>query len=493
MQERSSYPHQRVLSRFILEHSSDAVVVLDRDGVLVDANAAAAGARSLDVIGLFHSDAQERSALASLREELQANGRSTLEIERTRADGTTAHLLLEGVAVDGWFVVVVRDRSRRREIEEELRQLRGLASIGFLTAGIAHDFNNLLTPILALSSLLAGKLQGEQAEAAAEIETAADRAARLTRTVLNLARPRSAVIEAVDVSTTVAQLSPLIERLVGDEIALVLCLEKTVSDTLVERARFEHALLNLVANARDAMPHGGRLTVTTHNVVGDPNGQGPSTVQPYVLLAVTDTGAGMTEDVRARIFDPFFTTKQADGGSGLGLSSVRRFVVESGGSISVQSEVGQGTTVSVYLPRAHVPYSRQRSVPDPELRGGQECVLVIGADEQVRRAVRRVLEARGYSVLDAESEKTAIYVASTSDRRVDLVLADSTLPRQTQQAVREGLRGLAARAPLVIMSGRTDVERGGFAAAGADLRLLRKPFSSDELLREVRAALDARP
>jgi two-component system, cell cycle sensor histidine kinase and response regulator CckA len=490
MGDRPTDPQQRVLARFALEHLVDGVLVLDREGAVLEANRAALS-HPCDVRGLFEVNARERGPVLQLLDELRTAGKSSAEITCVARDGQGGQrvLLFTGVAIEGCSVVLVRDMTAQHALEGEVRELRALASLGLATASVVHDLNNLLTPIYALSSLLATQLgAAEQATLAQEIYAAAERAARLTRTVLTAARPSSPELETVDVNEVIAEMQPLLERLLGGEIDLVLALADANAHALIERARLEHAILNRAVNARDAMAQGGQLTITITKLAPADEPERRS----YVLISVGDTGAGMTEDVRARIFDRFFTTKEAGAGIGLGLASVRNFVTDSGGFVSVHSEAGKGTAFVMYLPSVEQP-PPSGPARRAHVRGGTETVLVIDADESVRRAVRLVLEAHGYRVLAAESERAARGIARSARATIALVLVDADFASIGEHSGSERLPGVAADAPFVVMSGHArdpHAESPGQATA-ARPSALRKAFSSDELLRVVRTVLDA--
>jgi signal transduction histidine kinase len=491
MTYRSTNLQERALARFVLEQFGEAVIVLDADDVVIDLNRAA-HASAFDLPALFATDAACREPLLGLLAELRATGKSAAEITCPLRDRSAGRpLLFEGVSLEGCSVILVRDPSDSRARAAELRELRGLASLGLLTASVAHDLNNLLTPIYALSSLLATRLGSEQRAMADEILSAAERAARLARTVLTTARRTTPEHERIDVNQTARELGPLIERMLGPGIELVLALCETPAFTLSERARLEHAILNLAVNARDAMASGGRLTISTANVALDePRERGVSEERTYVLISVSDTGAGMSEAVRARLFDRFFTTKDAETGTGLGLASIHNFVSDSGGFVSVDSETGEGTAIGLYLPSA-APGPASSPAPRRDVAGGSETVLVVDGDEAVRRTVSMVLQERGYRVLAADSEDAAGRIAA-SVRAIDLVLVDTAFPRLGQRALRRRLLGADSDVPCVVMSGRAHGDRSaGWEPGSGTGRPLRKAFSSDELLHEIRSVLDA--
>ncbi len=288
------------------------------------------------------------------RGEVSARGRATLELHLTDDEGCGRHVELKGMRAGSRFVVVVaRDTTERDRLNDELLQLRRGESVGDLAAGLAHDFNNLLTVIGCSIAALANEVGDREPwlEIVHEIQLAAGRATTLVRQLVSPEPRKPRARQSVKMNDVIGEVQPLLERMIGSNVELSLTLGADVGEATVDRVDLERALLNLAANARDAMPRGGRLTIGTHAVrLGEDE---PARLDgEYVAIAVSDTGVGMSPEVRDRIFDRFFTTKSASGGTGLGLSIVQRFVADSGGCISVHSHPGQGTTFLLYLPRA---------------------------------------------------------------------------------------------------------------------------------------------
>lgn len=352
----TSFAAARVLSRFFLEHSSEALFVFDDDGTEMFANRAA---RELvaDASRPWSPDAPHDDALRAFWTELRAEGRAHVELPHPDSADNPRHLRVEGTSVDGTWVLVVREVTAARAVDEELRHLRRLESASLLSLSAMHDLGNLLTPIVYLAQGLANESEGDNWEpraVAREIAAAADRASELCRRLLAFGRSSVPVSKRVNANEVIRGMSSLVERLLRAEITLELSLDERLDDIVADRGRLEHVLLNLVANARDAMPLGGRLTLRTENVLLDPQPWRPQSSAargPFVAISVCDTGSGIRADLLDRVFDRFFTTKDARGGTGLGLAIARSFVAESGGLITVQSDVGQGTVVTLYLPR----------------------------------------------------------------------------------------------------------------------------------------------
>jgi two-component system, cell cycle sensor histidine kinase and response regulator CckA len=327
------------LAELVLHGLGEAVVVLDTRGSIAAANRIAR--QRPEVARLF---AQKGSSppLDAFLEQLRAHGTARAEV---CADEGTA-LVLEGSARRGYFVILVRDAPAQSAPDRDQLQLEARASLALVATSLVHDINNALTPVLLLSARLATDLEGDapRAAIAAEVHAAATLATALMRDVLSLSRPRTPRIERIDVKRVVTGRLGLIARILGAGVEIDHVLDEDVGDVLVDRAGFEHALLNLVANARDAMPGGGRVTLAAH--VAEDGGR------PCVSVSVTDTGIGMTDDVRRRAFETFFTTKGDSGGTGVGLASVDRFARQSGGHATLESEPMKGTTATLVLPRA---------------------------------------------------------------------------------------------------------------------------------------------
>ena len=343
---------KRSVYQFAFEHSRDPLFVLSAGGRIVERNRAA---RALPEDWLQHLFPGVRSTtpeVEGFHRDLATHGHAHIETVVGRRT-----VALDGHSDGEQHLVTVRDVTDGRELEAERRTLRRIESIGHLTVSLAHDFNNLLTPILSLGESLETQLPpgGTTAPMARDIRDAAERALALVRQTLRLVRREPSRVEAVSVNAVVSDLRTLLERVVGREVEVGIALGADPCVATVDRERLEHVLLNLAANARDAMPSGGRLHVSTATVTlaeGDPGSLEGATAGTYVALRVSDNGMGMTSDVRERIFERFFTTKAEGRGTGLGLSAVQRFVVESGGCLALHSQPDRGTTLAIYLPRA---------------------------------------------------------------------------------------------------------------------------------------------
>lgn len=483
--------------RLLFENAADAVVITDDAGIVLQVNHRARELNLEEVLSSEQGDDAEQS-LSAFHGTLAAAGCATLDIRIGRGCKLRS-LNVEGQRHDGHHVLVVRDVTDRRRLEDEVRHLRRAESVGYLTASVVHDFNNMLTPIVCASSMLMTELPREsQALAlASDIRAAAERAAGLVRQVLAFVRRETVPPQRVQVGAVVDELRSLLARVVGEEVEVEVEHGEKLGDAIVDREQLEQVLLNLAANARDAMPRGGKISVRTANVNlddGEANEHECPAGGAYVVLSVTDTGGGMSPEVRERIFERFYTTKEVGHGTGLGLAGARRFVMQSGGCISVHSEPGLGTTVAVYLPRASpaVASVKEARKPSsvPASARGTETILVVEDDDHVRRVVRAVLEEEGYGVLDAPSGDLALRYVERHEGPIDLVLTDVVMPGMSGQVFVEKLREDGYVAKVLFMSGHTDRAIDAHGVDGAQA-IIRKAFTPAALTRKVREVLDA--
>jgi PAS domain S-box-containing protein len=390
-------------------------------------------------------------------------------------------------------LVLANDVSERVQLERRLSEAEKMEAVGRLAGGVAHDFNNLLTVIGGYAEILLAQ-DGEREELQ-EIARASQQASALTRQLLAFSRRQVLHPRVLDVNAIVAGMEVMLQRIIGDDVSVAVRLADGLAAVEADRAQIERVILNLAANARDAMPDGGALTIETSNVeVGEAQAvaHADGGTGPHVLLAVSDTGVGMDEDVRSHLFEPFFTTKPPGQGTGLGLATVFGVVKQSGGGIYVYSEPGRGTTFKIYLP-ACAP-GRVEADPDgADIRAqrGSETILVVEDDAGVRELVRLMLEANGYDVLAVEDAAEATRVCAAGPARVDLLLTDVVMPGVSGRALAERLGEIAPSMRVLFMSGYSDeaVHRHGQITATA--AFLEKPFTERALARKVREVLDA--
>jgi len=395
-------------------------------------------------------------------------------------------------------IVIVRDITRRKQAEAQLRQAQKMQAIGQLTGGIAHDFNNLLAIIMGNLELLNEQLtaQPELHELAQQALSATDRGAKLTQRLLAFSRRQPLLAQQTDLNKLVLGMLELMRRTLGANIRIETELANDLEQTLVDQAQLENALLNLVINARDAMPQGGRLTLTTANVPIETDEAARAEVRsgPYVMLAVSDTGVGMTPEVLERAFEPFFTIKEIGKGSGLGLSMVYGLVKQSNGHITIHSEPGQGATVRLYLPQITQP-ARATAEPRPadiSIRGRGEIILVVEDDADVRQFAVSALRGLGYTPLQAADAATALRVLETMPQ-ISLLFTDIVMPGEM-----DGIQ-LAAEAqrrypglPVLLTSGYTEHAPANNGQPTSGVEILTKPYRKNELKDKLRLLLGQR-
>jgi signal transduction histidine kinase len=394
----------------------------------------------------------------------------------------------------------VEERTRElSQAQDQLRQAQKMEAVGRLAGGVAHDFNNLLTAITGYSDLLMSDLaEGDPRRADLEqIKHAADRAAGLTRQLLAFSRRQVLQPRVLDLNVVITDVEKMLRRVIGEDIDLVTIPGSALGRVKADPGQLDQVILNLAVNARDAMPEGGKLTIETANVELD----GAYALRhiavrpgPYVMLAVSDTGCGMDAEILARLFEPFFTTKEVGKGTGLGLATVYGIVTQSGGSISVYSEPGRGTTFKMYLPRVKEAVETRVVVasPDTPVRGS-ETILVVEDEEAVRSLARLVLERKGYTVLEARHGTEALRVSERHEGPIALVLTDLVMPGLGGRELAGRLATVRPDTKVLYMSGYTDnaIVHQGVLDAGA--AFLSKPFTPDALARKVREVLDAPP
>jgi len=395
-------------------------------------------------------------------------------------------------------VSVLLAHEESQNLSEQLRQSQKMEAIGQLAGGVAHDFNNILTTIMMQAELasMADAPVEERRELLQEIKAAAERAASLTGQLLAFSRRQVIQPRATDLNQIVGSLGKMVQRIVGEDVRLRLRLSPTPVAARVDQGMIDQVLLNLVVNSRDAMPEGGRLVIETgERTLSEAEAQRILDASPgeYAWIRVADTGCGIAPEQLARIFEPFFTTKEPGKGTGLGLATVFGIVKQHGGFVQVRSRVGVGTTVEVHLPSVDgIQAEAPVPVPPEPGTGGSETILAVEDEHAVRRLIRRVLEGRGYRVLEAESGVDALHVWEKHAGEVDLLLTDMVMPEGV------GGRDLAGRLQTE-RPGLRVIFTSGYSAeiAGRELSLLegqnflQKPFSPQRLLDAVRRALDA--
>ncbi|HAT72093.1 MAG TPA: hybrid sensor histidine kinase/response regulator [Elusimicrobia bacterium] len=404
------------------------------------------------------------------------------------------------ILLSTYEAVVQKDREVKKaqgELEHQFRQAQKMEAVGRLAGGIAHDFNNLLTAIEGYADFLLGSLAPDDKRRgdAEEIKKAADAATTLTRQLLTFSRHQVFQPQVLDCNEVIRSTQKLLKKLIGENIALELDLPEEECRTKADPGQIEQIVANLIINAKDAMPGGGKVTIKTENVEldGKYSRMRMEAIRgPHVMIAVTDTGCGMGSEVMTHLFEPFFTTKEVGKGTGLGLSTVYGIVKQSGGDIYVYSEPGLGTTFKIYLPRTTEKATARAESSPPKALRGSETILLVEDDDAVRRFALRALRGNGYTVLEAGAPEEAARLFDENAGSIGLVLTDTVMPDMNGHEL-YGL--LAKRRPglkAIFMSGYTDSDHLNPGIEVAQMPFLQKPFSADTLAAKVREVLDSR-
>ena len=423
-----------------------------------------------------------------------------VEVTRRRKDGASINISLSVAPLHDaagrvtGILSIAADLTEMRQLEVQYRQAQKMEAVGRLAGGIAHDFNNLLTAIIGTTSLVLEDM-GLESRARLdiqEIEKAAKRAAGLTRQLLIFSRQQVLEPRALDLNALVGNLEKMLHRLIGADIELRTKQAAALGAVRADPGQLEQAIVNLVVNARDAMPQGGRLTIETADVELDRSyvaGHVPTQPGPYVLLAISDTGVGMDDATKARLFEPFFTTKEPGRGTGLGLATVYGIVKQSGGYIWAYSELGHGTTFKIYLPRvAETPEAPESTTGTATPVGGSETVLVVEDQEEVRKLTKRVLEARGYTVLAARNGAEALEIVGQHPTRIHLMITDVVMPGMNGRELAELACAKRSDLKVLYVSGYTGEAVLQHRLLEPGVAFLQKPFTPDALARKTRQA-----
>ena len=507
---RQSEQRFRLLVQSVTDY---AIYMLDPEGRVSSRNAGAErfkGYTADEILGehfsRFYSE-EDRAAGVPARalETAQREGRFEAEGWRMRKDGSRfwASVIIDPIRNDSGVLVgfakVTRDLTEKRAIEEQLRQSQKMEAVGQLTGGLAHDFNNLLTGISGSLEMMQIRIaQGRTAEFDRYFlaaQGAVKRAAALTHRLLAFSRRQTLDPKPTNVNRLLSGLEELIRRTVGPSIQVELVGASGLWPTLIDPHQLENAILNLCINARDAMPEGGKLTIETANKWLDERAarQQDLPVGQYVSVCVTDTGTGMTPEVIAKAFDPFFTTKPLGEGTGLGLSMIYGFARQSGGQVRIYSELGQGTTMCLYLPRyaGDAAADEEQALPAPsEPAGDGEVVLVIDDEPTIRMLVAEVLAEAGYAVIEAADGPSGMRLLE-SNARIDLLITDVGLPggmngRQVADAARVSRPGLK----ILFITGYAENAVVGNGRLERGMSVLTKPFQMEVLARRIREIIE---
>lgn len=503
-------------SRSILESSADCIAVLDLDSNLLSINAPGLCLMEIDDFADFKQrywidlwEEQEREAARAAVESAKRG-----ETGRFRAYAKTARgelkywdvivtPILDSMNNPTRILSVSRDTSEQKHAEEallkseeQLRQSQKLESVGRLAGGIAHDFNNMLTAINGYSDLILAKLEDDNPlrSKVEDIKKAGERSALLTQQLLAFSRKQVLQTKVLDLNEIITDTSKMLRHLIGEDVQLYTSLNSKLQRVEADPGQLSQVIINLAVNARDAMPKGGNLTIKTDNVYLDEKfSRRHSLMQQgnFVLLAVSDTGEGMSGEIKQHIFEPFFTTKEVGKGTGLGLATVYGIIKQSGGYIWVESETGKGSTFNIYLPRVteEIPAAEENS-PAKDVQKGTETVLLVEDEEMVRSLSREILETNGYTVIEAQNGKEALTLFERGDYKFDLLMTDVVMPymggRELAEKLTERLPGLQ----VLFTSGYMDDPEMHHTVVETTTNFIQKPYTPNFLVQKVREVLD---
>ena len=496
----------------LFRRSADAILIIEGE-TFVDCNQA-----TVEMLRYETRDQLLRTHPSELSPATQPDGRSSFEKanemiavalkegshrfewDHQRADGEVfpVEVLLTAIHEGGKSLlhVVWRDITERKRLEKQLRHAQKMEAVGRLAGGIAHDFNNILVAILGNAELIKQQFlhRPDVLENVEEIQRSGDSAAGLVRQLLAFSREQELKPRVVDLNVVVSDLANLLRRLIGDEIELQTKFSGATEEIRADLGQLEQVVVNLVTNAREAMPHGGRLTLEVRRIHVSGSDIGLTEdldTGSYAQLIVSDTGKGMSEEIMRRAFDPFFSTKETGEGSGLGLATVYGIVQQSGGSVGIVSTLGLGSTIKVFLPIA----SPEPGPTEPEADkvvdgGGVETVLVAEDEQAVSFLVVKVLESRGYRVFLANDGAEALEILRGNQGEIDLLLTDVVMPNLGGVELVEAMRNEGIEIPVLFASGYTNDALGRFGDVGKEVDLIEKPFTPNELVARVQSVLD---
>ena len=490
--------------RAIFQHARDAIALSTLDGVIVEANRALEellGVEPGRLLGRsiheFAPTAERDARIAAFRRAVSSGGGVSHGASVRRADGQTVYVDVSRTVIelDGELSVltIARDVTARLRLEEQFRQAQKMEAVGRLAGGLAHDFNNVLSVILSYGALLLSDMPPDSPfrEDVAEITAAGKRAADLTRQLLMFSRQQVIEPTVLDLNDLLSNMERMLKRILGEDVELVTVKSGTLGRVRVDPGSIEQVLMNLVVNARDAMPRGGTLTVETSNVtfseaVPPPLGLRPSA---YVQVTVRDTGSGIDAATRSRIFEPFFTTKEKGRGTGLGLSTVFSILQQCGGSVTVESMVSEGTSFSVFLPRVDEVLPDHPLTPARGMARGTETILLVEDDEQVRNVTCDILRRHGYVVIDARDPGEALLLCE-KEIGIDALVTDVVMPHMSGPELAERLRRQRPDLKVLCVCGYTDDSMVRHGVVEQRFAFLQKPLTPESLLRKLRDVLD---
>jgi PAS domain S-box-containing protein len=494
-------------NRQIVETATEGIWTIDAKAETTFVNR-----RMADMLGYTAEEMMGRSLFSLLHERDRGQAIQRLEQLRQgavapfdmvlhRKDGTEVVTIVSATRFldeEGRFagaLAMITDISERKKLEEQLRQSQKMEAIGQLAGGVAHDFNNLLTIINGFSEMVAMKLRSDDPnrKMLQEVTKAGERAASLTRQLLAFSRKQVLEPRVLDLNAVVTDIEKMLQRLIGEDMVMTTVLAPGLRQVNVDPGQIEQIVMNLAVNARDAMPTGGKLTIETKNVDLDEtyNASRPEVIPGrYVMLAVSDTGCGMTPEIQAHIFEPFFTTKGPGKGTGLGLATVYGIVKQSGGFIYLYSEPGRGTAFKIYLPAVEKRESEKSLHGVKLMPHGTETILLVEDEDAVRAVSRFALQTFGYNVLEANRPTEAIRLCEQHQGPIALLVTDIVMPGMGGRALTERISELRPGIKVLYVSGYTDDAVVRHGVLQADVAFLQKPFTPTSLANKVRQVLD---
>ena len=498
------------LFRLITENAADMIAVVDAQGKRLYNSPSyqkvlgytSEELRSSSPFEQIHPDDRAEVEQAA-QEALRAGLGRRIEYRMRHKDGSwrylesTASAILSAEGKVEQFVIVNRDITARRQLQEQFHQAQKMEAVGRLSGGIAHDFNNLLGVITGYSEILQEKFEPNHPlqTCVDEVLGAARRAADLTRQLLVFSRQQVLEPRVLDLNAVVSDMEKMLRRLIGEDIEFTTILDPGLGRVKADASQIEQTIMNLAVNARDAMPQGGRLTIESSNKEIDTafarSHSFPVKQGPYVLVSVADTGVGMDSVTQTRIFEPFFTTKEKGKGTGLGLSTVYGVVKQSGGYIDVSSEPGRGTTFRFYLPRVEEAIEPKKAAPRAsKTTHADETILLVEDETSLRTLTRNLLELCGYTVLDAKSAHDAVEIGQQYSGTIHLLLTDIVMPGMNGRDLARQLSAIRPEIKVLYMSGYTGQSFSGAGVLEAGSHFLQKPFTREGLAQKVRETLD---
>ncbi len=497
------------LLEIIMQASFDVIVSVDANHIVTGISSGAEralGYTAQEMIGQPVANYLQPDQLAEFKQNMKAIAEGRLvqryRTQRTRKDGTAVNILSTVGPIKNaaneivGAVAIAQDLTEIQRLEQQVVLAQKMEAVGRLAGGVAHDFNNLLTVINGYSELLLAGLAPDDPirESLSEIYNAGDRAHLLTRQLLAFSRQQVLEPEVLDLNAVISETEKMLRRLIGADIILTHKPQAGLGTVKVDRGQLQQILMNLVVNARDAMPQGGSLIIETANVrFSERDHRAHPGAEPgeYTMLAVTDTGVGMDDTTKARIFDPFFTTKEPGKGTGLGLPVVYGIVKQSGGWIDVDTQPGVGTTFKIFLPRAGEAVRSARLLQRRRTRPhGHETILLVENDDAVRALAKRVLDRCGYTVREATNGKSAVEFVATYEGPLDLVVSDMVMPHIGGRDLANQLRTLRPGLK-VLFFGYADDAAVRHGVTESEVGFLQKPFTTSGLAQKVRDLLDA--